>query len=227
MAATTITWIYAAHLERAPARRYASENTTEFAFADARRIPCQAPRARGFRYRLPGSRQIRQKTFDLSCHGPRCIGKTGNFRNEKPKCKTYKARVRASGRSSSDLFPVLGVAASCSFAVSQEARPERPHRVGSFLWAVFQPHTPRTNATSQVPTPTCRSWAAGACSCGLQRCGQLLTGEQGKAPLIVHLQCAPAAAGNAGQGIVGHHAPADLSPPATSDRCRAAMHRHR
>jgi hypothetical protein len=37
MAATTITWIYAAHLEQAPARRYASENTTEFAFADARR----------------------------------------------------------------------------------------------------------------------------------------------------------------------------------------------
>ena len=37
MAATTITWIYAAHLDQAPIRRYASENTTEYAFADVRR----------------------------------------------------------------------------------------------------------------------------------------------------------------------------------------------
>ena len=37
MAATTITWIYVEHLPRAPARRYASQKTTEFAFADARR----------------------------------------------------------------------------------------------------------------------------------------------------------------------------------------------
>ncbi len=37
MAATTITWIYAEHLPQAPARRYASLKSTEFAFADARR----------------------------------------------------------------------------------------------------------------------------------------------------------------------------------------------
>ena len=37
MAATTITWIYAEHLNQAPIRRYASENTTEYAFADVRR----------------------------------------------------------------------------------------------------------------------------------------------------------------------------------------------
>jgi len=37
MAATTITWIYAAHLKQAPIRRYASQNTTEYAFADVRR----------------------------------------------------------------------------------------------------------------------------------------------------------------------------------------------
>ena len=37
MAATTITWIYAAHLKQAPIRRYASDNTTEYAFADVRR----------------------------------------------------------------------------------------------------------------------------------------------------------------------------------------------
>ena len=37
MAATTITWIYAAHLKQAPIRRYASDNTTEYTFADVRR----------------------------------------------------------------------------------------------------------------------------------------------------------------------------------------------
>jgi hypothetical protein len=37
MAATTITWIYAAHLKQAPIRRYASQNTTEYTFADVRR----------------------------------------------------------------------------------------------------------------------------------------------------------------------------------------------
>ena len=37
MAVTTITWIYAAHLEQAPIRRYASENTSEYTFADVRR----------------------------------------------------------------------------------------------------------------------------------------------------------------------------------------------
>jgi hypothetical protein len=37
MAATTITWIYAERLKQAPIRRYASENTTEYAFADVRR----------------------------------------------------------------------------------------------------------------------------------------------------------------------------------------------
>jgi hypothetical protein len=45
MAATTITWIYAAHLHQAPTRRYPSENTTEYAFADVRRsLPKHLPR---------------------------------------------------------------------------------------------------------------------------------------------------------------------------------------
>jgi hypothetical protein len=37
IAATTITWIYAEHLKQAPIRRYASQNTAEYAFADVRR----------------------------------------------------------------------------------------------------------------------------------------------------------------------------------------------
>jgi hypothetical protein len=37
MVATTITWIYAAHRKQAPMRRYASDHTTEYAFADVRR----------------------------------------------------------------------------------------------------------------------------------------------------------------------------------------------
>jgi hypothetical protein len=55
MLATAMTWIYAAHLNQAPARRYASEHTSEYAFADVRRalakeigrggfgIDCQRP----------------------------------------------------------------------------------------------------------------------------------------------------------------------------------------
>jgi len=37
LVATTLTWIYAAHLPAAPRRRYASQLTTEYAFAAARR----------------------------------------------------------------------------------------------------------------------------------------------------------------------------------------------
>jgi hypothetical protein len=37
MVVTTLTWIHAEHLEQAPFRRYASENTTEYALADIRR----------------------------------------------------------------------------------------------------------------------------------------------------------------------------------------------
>ena len=37
MAATTITWIYGARLEKAPPRRYATAKRTEYAFADLRR----------------------------------------------------------------------------------------------------------------------------------------------------------------------------------------------
>jgi hypothetical protein len=48
MAATTITWIYAAHLLQAPARRYASEHTTEFAFADVRRSLAKHLATEGF-----------------------------------------------------------------------------------------------------------------------------------------------------------------------------------
>lgn len=37
MLATTLTWIYGEHLDKAPKRRYATEKRTEFAFADLRR----------------------------------------------------------------------------------------------------------------------------------------------------------------------------------------------
>jgi len=48
MAATTITWIYAEHLPQAPARRYPSKNTTEYAFADVRRALASALAKEGF-----------------------------------------------------------------------------------------------------------------------------------------------------------------------------------
>jgi len=52
MAATTITWIYAEHLPQAPARRYASNKTTEYAFADARRSFATA---------------LSKESFDIDC----------------------------------------------------------------------------------------------------------------------------------------------------------------
>jgi len=55
MAATTITWIYAAHLNQAPIRRYASENTTEYAFADVRRSL---------------ARHLAKKGFGIDCQHP-------------------------------------------------------------------------------------------------------------------------------------------------------------
>jgi len=38
LAATTLVWLYACRLEKTPARRYATQKRTEFAFADVRRI---------------------------------------------------------------------------------------------------------------------------------------------------------------------------------------------
>ena len=48
MAATTITWLYTAHLPQAPKRRYAAQRTTEFAFADVRRALAMALDGEGF-----------------------------------------------------------------------------------------------------------------------------------------------------------------------------------
>ena len=52
MAATTLTWLYAARLDKAPARRYATQKRTEFAFADVRRIIAH---------------EIGQPNFDIGC----------------------------------------------------------------------------------------------------------------------------------------------------------------
>ena len=48
MAATTITWIYGAHLHKAPARRYATTKRTEYAFADLRRALAKDLGGQGF-----------------------------------------------------------------------------------------------------------------------------------------------------------------------------------
>jgi hypothetical protein len=48
MAATAITWIYGAHLDKAPSRRYATAKRTEYAFADLRRILSKELGGRGF-----------------------------------------------------------------------------------------------------------------------------------------------------------------------------------
>jgi hypothetical protein len=57
MAATTITWIYAEHLKQAPIRRYASQNTTEYAFADVRRSLAKHLANEGFGIDCPDPRK--------------------------------------------------------------------------------------------------------------------------------------------------------------------------
>jgi len=48
LAATTLTWIYGAHLEKAPPRRYATAKRTEYAFGDLRRALAKDLGAQGF-----------------------------------------------------------------------------------------------------------------------------------------------------------------------------------
>ena len=48
MAATTITWIYGAHLRKTPSRRYATAKRTEYAFADVRRALAKELPGEGF-----------------------------------------------------------------------------------------------------------------------------------------------------------------------------------
>ena len=48
MAATAIVWIYGAHLDKAPPRRYATAKRTEYAFADLRRALAKDLGGRGF-----------------------------------------------------------------------------------------------------------------------------------------------------------------------------------
>ena len=48
MAAATMTWIYGAHLPKAPARRYATTKRTEYAFADLRRALAKDLGGEGF-----------------------------------------------------------------------------------------------------------------------------------------------------------------------------------
>lgn len=55
LVATTLTWIYAAQLRQAPARRYASQHTTEYAFADARRDLAKQIAEEGFGSDCPES----------------------------------------------------------------------------------------------------------------------------------------------------------------------------
>ena len=48
MAATAIVWIYGAHLDKAPPRRYATAKRTEYAVADLRRALAKDLGGRGF-----------------------------------------------------------------------------------------------------------------------------------------------------------------------------------
>jgi hypothetical protein len=55
MATTAITWIYGAHLAKAPPRRYATAKRTEYSFADLRHALANDPGGRGFGIDCPDS----------------------------------------------------------------------------------------------------------------------------------------------------------------------------
>jgi hypothetical protein len=63
MAATTITWIYAEHLTQAPARRYASSKTSEYAFADVRRSFAIALSKESFDIEYPDAEKPSRNSF--------------------------------------------------------------------------------------------------------------------------------------------------------------------
>jgi len=63
MVATTLTWIYAALLEQAPPRRYASQRTTEYAFADVRRALSKHLAEEGFGTGCPDSANPHRKSL--------------------------------------------------------------------------------------------------------------------------------------------------------------------
>jgi len=63
MAATTLTWIYAAHLPQPPTRRYASRTTREFAFADVRRALAKQLAEQGFEGDCPDADKPRGKSL--------------------------------------------------------------------------------------------------------------------------------------------------------------------
>jgi hypothetical protein len=70
MAATTIVWIYGAHLDQAPPRRYATAKRTEYAFADLRRVIAKDLGGRGFGIdcaagRKPGRNPLIAAVMDL------------------------------------------------------------------------------------------------------------------------------------------------------------------
>ncbi|WP_245969653.1 IS701 family transposase [Thiocapsa rosea] len=102
MVATTITWIYAASLEQARARRYAAARRTEYAFADLRR---SRPRHPKFPHRYS--------------HGAGRLRKTRNFSEENAGAKSCghsrspPARYRRLNRSSPSL-PGTAAKPACS-----------------------------------------------------------------------------------------------------------------
>lgn len=63
MMATTITWIYASHLEKAPQRCYAANNRSHFAFSDVRKLITQAALDKNFDSFCPKRAKTAQNSF--------------------------------------------------------------------------------------------------------------------------------------------------------------------
>ncbi len=83
MVATTITWLYAASLEQAPARRYAAAGRTEYAFADVRRALAHDLADVGFGVDCDDPRPRHPKSPHRWSHAAGRLRKTKNFRRLK------------------------------------------------------------------------------------------------------------------------------------------------
>jgi hypothetical protein len=63
MAATTLTWMFADRMDHTPARRYATNTTTEYAFTDVRRSIADTIAKQGFDIGCPKATKPERKSL--------------------------------------------------------------------------------------------------------------------------------------------------------------------
>jgi hypothetical protein len=96
MAATAITWIYGAHLEHAPPRRYSTTKRTEYAFADLRRRLAQDLGGEVLVLIAGGGQQTDAKSLDRG--GDAARGVMENRKLQFPQYSFYLSLILASAQ---------------------------------------------------------------------------------------------------------------------------------